>query len=548
MRAQLSLLLLLLCAYNLTAAELRRYSRSKNRVSLLFSDGVGTIEWISASTFRFSRHWSRQGDRAKPFSRESVQYELEDLASSLRLKTKYLTVAVQKAPIRVIVKDADGLMLSQDLEEPRRQDGTILLERSAAPAERFHGLDALTSPQLDLRGSALTTSLPFLISSQGYGLSFKCPGSGSFDLAMRQADRCRIVLSEVTHLDYFFYYGPSPKEILEEHNATVDPLGDFSLTDLAILNPGTLPSGARPLPAPAASWNALRTSLRALLHAGFSAILLPAFDLSAWEAAPRSLYSRAVQLGAMVPLVYHSRTPGKEVWCAAILDAASVFRRRWGPFLLTYLDEARDRGFPILRPLPLQYPKDTEAPNYSDQFMLGDEVLVAPICSDATERDVYLPMGIWTQLRTNTVHKGRQLVRVQAPIHEPPLFVRNGSILPLAGLRESDPMQLHYFPRLAAEFFLSEPDVGVITQFHAAPAGEFMRLEIDSRTSRQYEWIAHHLDPVRSVHAGDVPYVEVADSRLLRPGSWHYSSKTRNLHVRVTNVADQELILNITFR
>ena len=40
-------------------------------------------------------------------------------------------------------------------------------------------------------------------------------------------------------------------------------------------------------------------------------------------------------------------------------------------------------------------------------------------------------------------------------------------------------MALHYFPKLGGEFFLLEGDIAEYSQVHAAPALDFMRLEIE---------------------------------------------------------------------
>src|SRR6266446_191291 len=97
-----------------------------------------------------------------------------------------------------------------------------------------------------------------------------------------------------------------------------------------------------------------------------------------------------------------------------------------------------------------------------------------------------------------------------------PLFSRNGAVLPMG----SDPMKLHYFPKLGGEFFLFEHDLGEYSQVHAGPAGDFMRLEIESKKDREYEWIVHHLDRPRKIMAGTVEYALVESPERLRAGAW----------------------------
>jgi alpha-glucosidase (family GH31 glycosyl hydrolase) len=205
------------------------------------------------------------------------------------------------------------------------------------------------------------------------------------------------------------------------------------------------------------------------------------------------------------------------------------------------MEEARERGIPMLHPLPIQFPKDPDAAKVSDEFMLGDELLVAPLVDDQTSRDVYFPMGIWTRLSDNRVFQGRKTVTIEGD--ELPLFARNGAVLPLG----SNPMKLHYFPRLGGEFFIFESDLGEYSQVHAGPAGDFMRLEMESKKDRDYEWIVHHLDRPREITAGETTYSSVGSRERLRPGSWFYDAANQNLHVRALAGANADVIINIAF-
>ena len=173
--------------------------------------------------------------------------------------------------------------------------------------------------------------------------------------------------------------------------------------------------------------------------------------------------------------------------------------------------------------------------------MLGDELLVAPIVTPGLRRRVYLPMGVWTDLRTNQVHQGRQIVEVES--EELPLFSRNGALFPLG----QDPMELHYLPKLGGEFFIFESDLGVYSQVHAGPAGDRMRLQIESQKDREYEWIVHHLDRPRQVIAGETEYPESLGHDTLRAGQWFHDKVKRNLHVRVHVATSQDVIVNLVF-
>src|SRR5204863_5921587 len=122
-------------------------------------------------------------------------------------------------------------------------------------------------------------------------------------------------------------------------------------------------------------------------------------------------------LCTLLPIVYRAAGEGG-------IDPQT--RRAWTPYLVTYLREAHDRGFPVIRPLPFQFSKDANSDRQADVFMLGDEVLVAPMISAGSKRRLELPRGNWTDLRTNTEYRGGQAIEVDAPAGRVPMFVRNG--------------------------------------------------------------------------------------------------------------------------
>jgi alpha-glucosidase len=107
-------------------------------------------------------------------------------------------------------------------------------------------------------------------------------------------------------------------------------------------------------------------------------------------------------------------------------------RYRLLPFLYTTLEEAHRTGVPLFRPLVLNYQNDASTYNLDDEFMIGEDLLVAPVLRpDVTRRMVYLPEGKWYDYWTNKEYKGGSVVSVDAPLETVPMFVRGGSILPL---------------------------------------------------------------------------------------------------------------------
>jgi alpha-glucosidase len=101
------------------------------------------------------------------------------------------------------------------------------------------------------------------------------------------------------------------------------------------------------------------------------------------------------------------------------------------PFLYTTLEEAHRTGVPLFRPLVLNYPEDPNTYNLDDEFMIGDDLLVAPIVKpDVTARLVYLPKGVWYDYWTNKEYAGGTMIPSAAPLETVPMFVRGGAIIP----------------------------------------------------------------------------------------------------------------------
>ncbi|HEV2833948.1 MAG TPA: DUF5110 domain-containing protein, partial [Pyrinomonadaceae bacterium] len=101
------------------------------------------------------------------------------------------------------------------------------------------------------------------------------------------------------------------------------------------------------------------------------------------------------------------------------------------PFLYTTLEEAHRTGVPLFRPLMLNYQDDANTYNIDDQFMIGSDLLVAPILKpDVTRRLVYLPAGTWYDYWTNKKYLGGTMITVDAPLDTVPMFVRGGAMIP----------------------------------------------------------------------------------------------------------------------
>jgi alpha-glucosidase (family GH31 glycosyl hydrolase) len=507
------------------AATLDSSFREGNTIFLRLSDGGAQIEWVSDSSFRFSRSWDRNFVRAPAINPQLVALEVSETAESLKITTQYLVLTLARRGVLTHVAEFGGAVIMEDATEPERHDGAITWERIAPQRARFFGLGPRDDAAVELRGSRLTALKPFLISSTGYGELHVAPGDYTFDIARAKSDRYRIQAHRAAKIDYYFFFGPAPKQVLEQLLRLDGPVAPLGPDKFGVLRPSDLPPTAVAL-----GGSSVAGTIHSLINASLSGTILPAVSL---DEAPESMRKRVIQLGSVSPLV----TGSHPEWMQGTMRADLT------TYLATYLEEARERGLPMIRPLPLQFSKDPEAAKINDEFMLGDELLVAPVHDSRATRTVYLPMGIWTRLSDNQEYPGRRTIKVEAGPDELPLFSRNGAILPLG----SNPMKLHYFPRLGGEFFLLESDLGEYSQVHAGPAGDFMRLEIESKKEREYEWIVHHTERPRRVTAGEAVYTRAETIDRLRASTWFYDARKKNLHVRALGPIGADVVINVSF-
>ena len=97
------------------------------------------------------------------------------------------------------------------------------------------------------------------------------------------------------------------------------------------------------------------------------------------------------------------------------------------PYISRYSEIACETGMPLMRILALEWQDDTYAYNIDDEYLFGDDFLVAPILDNKYSRKVYLPEGNWKDLNTGEIHnvgKDGKTIPCTATLAQMPLFVR----------------------------------------------------------------------------------------------------------------------------
>ena len=209
----------------------------------------------------------------------------------------------------------------------------------------------------------------------------------------------------------------------------------------------------------------LASVVPAALSASVSGQALWATDIAGYmtfgltRPSGKELYLRWAELAALLPVMRtHHGTALPRNWSwdrddetLALFARAARLHALLFPYLFTLVHEAHETGFPLVRPLFFE-DSDPSLARITDQFMLGPDLLVAPVVTrGARARKVVFPAGWWCHWWTQGVWQGPGVVEVPAPLGEPPLFVRKGTGIPLLeGPCEPDGVPLGFVQTVGA--------------------------------------------------------------------------------------------------
>ena len=138
---------------------------------------------------------------------------------------------------------------------------------------------------------------------------------------------------------------------------------------------------------------------------------------------------RWAQAAALMPLMYSSTTPvgAYDAETVRLYKQAIATHRRLAPYIRAQVRRAIATGEPIMKPLFFAFPDEPRTYEITDEWLLGDAVLAAPVLGPGTSRDVYLPRGRWFDVqRGRTVRGPARLRDYRAPLDVTPVFVRLG--------------------------------------------------------------------------------------------------------------------------
>lgn len=281
------------------------------------------------------------------------------------------------------------------------------------------------------------------------------------------------------------------------------------------------------------------------------------------------LFVRWVQFGALSPCLRLHATKDplgeRRPWAfpAPVLAAArQAFALRYQliPYLYTMARHTHDQGIALCRPMYYAYPDHEDAYAAPGQYLLGDDLIAAPITQPADPAtgvatvDVWLPPGTWYRFDTGAALVGPRWERVAGDLTTMPLFVRAGAIIPLATAvptRHGPPalhladipaehLELRIFPGADGTFRLYEDDGTTEDYQRGACEWTTITSTADGASARTLRIapVAGYCPTLPAIRTYTLTFVgvtapqEVCDGAE-QPLAWHYDQATQRLFVTV---------------
>jgi alpha-D-xyloside xylohydrolase len=181
------------------------------------------------------------------------------------------------------------------------------------------------------------------------------------------------------------------------------------------------------------TFEAMAETLRGGLSLSLSGFGFWSHDIGGFEGTPNAaLFKRWLAFGL---LSSHSRLHGSTSYrvpwsvdeeSAEVCRFFTELKKRLKPYILQSAQEACKKGIPVLRAMFLEFPNDPACAYLDRQYMLGPDLLVAPVFSEDGEVSYYLPEGEWTKLLTGETEQGGCWKTERHNFLSLPLLVRAG--------------------------------------------------------------------------------------------------------------------------
>jgi len=235
-------------------------------------------------------------------------------------------------------------------------------------------------------------------------------------------------------------------------------------------------------------------------------------------------------------------------------------RYRLHPYYYSSAIEAHLTGRPILAPLVFDYQDDENTYDKDFHFMLGRQILVAPVMEKTDKWSVYLPKGKWIHYWTGKEYTGGQTVTVSAPLYGKdglPMFVKAGAIIPMMPRmsyiyeKPPDPITLDVYPDRTSPSSCVMYDCRTVnspvkkTIFKCSQDNQKIEVSV-SPSNPAYELWVHYDKQPASVAVDSKPlqqlqnkshYDKAKEGWYFGPGCFYGNDKLRTVNIKITKAS-----------
>ncbi|HBI6974548.1 MAG: glycoside hydrolase family 31 protein [Clostridium perfringens] len=187
-------------------------------------------------------------------------------------------------------------------------------------------------------------------------------------------------------------------------------------------------------------WSQMRMSISMNANLGISGFSFVGNDVSGFGLdSSEELFIRWMEMGPFIPIFRnHSNmyTRRQEPWAFGpraekIAKKSIELRYELIPYIYDLYYISHKEGLPIFRPMIMEYEKDMNLLNMREQFMLGENMIVAPVLYEGERsKTVYLPKGSWFNYFTMEKLQGGKWYKLPCELDEILVFVKEGAIIP----------------------------------------------------------------------------------------------------------------------
>ncbi|MBR6938135.1 MAG: alpha-xylosidase [Prevotella sp.] len=181
--------------------------------------------------------------------------------------------------------------------------------------------------------------------------------------------------------------------------------------------------------------------LRGGLSFGLSGFSFWSHDMGGFvTASPEDIYRRWLPFGFLSSHTRAHGAPPTEPWLIsesftkAFRESAEL-KYRLMPYVYAQAKDCTEKGLPMVRALFVEFPNDPGAWLVEDEYMFGEQILVAPLMESGTSRTCYLPKGKWIDYQNGKVYEGGYQ-DIEAGKIPAIILVRDGSLIPHAPLAQ----------------------------------------------------------------------------------------------------------------